>query len=397
MVDNKMITPPYRPVEDQRKLRIGFLSQFDPMDRKASSGTSYKMAEQIAKIGDIEWIPIELTKTGRNLCRIQIYANKFFKKKLMIKMTEFGSRHLYKPLHEAELKKYDIIVAFFCSDVLANIKAETPIIYFTDATFPAMLDYYPDFSNLWKFNRQQGINVESRAIQNATHTIFSSDWAKNSAIIDCGGLSEKTSVVEFGPNIDDKDIISNIRTYDPNGILKLLFLGVEWDRKGGAKAVEACRWLNAHGVRSELTIIGVPTLPQEIEDLPFVRNIGFLNKNNPKEYKKLTDIIGESHLLILPTKNECSAIAFAEACAYGLPIMTHDTGGISNYVENGYNGYRLPLSSSPEDFGKKILEIIESKQLEKLSENAITLYKQKLNYNVWREKVGQLINKHCSN
>ena len=129
MVDNKMITPPYRPVEDQRKLRIGFLSQFDPMDRKAS----------------------ELTKTGRNLCRIQIYANKFFKKKLMIKMTEFGSRHLYKPLHEAELKKYDIIVAFFCSDVLANIKAETPIIYFTDATFPAMLDYYPDFSNLWKF------------------------------------------------------------------------------------------------------------------------------------------------------------------------------------------------------------------------------------------------------
>lgn len=367
------------------------------MDRKASSGTSYKMAEQIAKIGDIEWIPIELTNTGRNLCRIQICANKFFKKKLMIRMTEFGSRHLYKPLHEAKLKKYDIIVAFFCSDVLANINTETPIIYFTDATFPAMLDYYPDFSNLWNFNRQQGINVESRAIKNATHTIFSSDWAKNSAIIDCGGLSENISVVEFGPNIDDKDIISNIRTYDPNGILKLLFLGVEWDRKGGAKAVEACRWLNAHGVRSELTIIGVPTLPQEIVDLPFVRNIGFLNKNNPEEYKKLTDIIGDSHLLILPTKNECSAIAFAEACAYGLPIMTHDTGGISNYVENGYNGYRLALSSSPEDFGKKILEIIESKQLEKLSENAITLYKQKLNYNVWREKVGQLINKHCSN
>lgn len=397
MIDNKIITPPYRPVEDQRKLRIGFLSQFDPMDRKASSGTSYKMAEQIAKIGDIEWIPIELTKTGRNLCRIQIYANKFFKKKLMIRMTEFGSRHLYKPLHEAELKKYDIIVAFFCSDVLANIKTETPIIYFTDATFPAMLDYYPDFSNLWKFNREEGNKVESRAIKNATHTIFSSDWARNSAITDCGGLSEKTSVVEFGPNIDDKDIISSIRTYKHQGILKLLFLGVDWDRKGGSKAIEACRWLNVNGIRAELTVIGIPTLPQEINDLPFVKNIGFLNKNNPTEYKRLTDIIGESHLLILPTKNECSAIAFAEASAYGLPIITHDTGGISNYVENGYNGYRLPLSSSPEDFGGKILEIIENKQLEKLSENAITLYKQKLNYNVWREKVGQLINKLCSN
>lgn len=71
--------------------------------------------------------------------------------------------------------------------------------------------------------------------------------------------------------------------------------------------------------------------------------------------------------------------------------MTHDTGGISNYVENGYNGYRLPLSSSPDDFGKKILEIIEKRQLEKLSENAITLYKQRLNYNVWREKVQEKI------
>lgn len=146
-----------------------------------------------------------------------------------------------------------------------------------------------------------------------------------------------------------------------------------------------------NGIRAELTIIGVPTLPKEIENLPFVKNVGFLNKNNPTEYKRLTDIIGESHLLILPTKNECSAIAFAEACAYGLPIMTHDTGGISNYVENGYNGYRLPLSSSPDDFGKKILEIIEKRQLEKLSENAITLYKQRLNYNVWREKVQEKI------
>lgn len=393
MVDNKIITPPSnsRSAENQRNLRIGFLSQFDPMDRKASSGTSYKMAEQIAKIGDIEWVPIELTKTGRNLCRIQIYANKFFKKKLMIRMTEFGSRHLYKSLHEAELKKYDIIVAFFCSDVLANLETETPIIYFTDATFPAMLDYYPDFSNLWNFNRKEGIEVESRAIKNATHTIFSSDWARNSAIIDCGGSSEETSVVEFGPNIDDKDIISNIRTYKPEDILKLLFLGVDWNRKGGPKAVDACRWLNANGIRAELTVIGVPTLPKEIENLPFVKNVGFLNKNNPTEYKRLTDIIGESHLLILPTKNECSAIAFAEACAYGLPIMTHNTGGISNYVENGYNGYRLPLSSSPDDFGKKILEIIEKRQLEKLSENAITLYKQRLNYNVWREKVQEKI------
>ena len=32
------------------------------------------------------------------------------------------------------------------------------------------------------------------------------------------------------------------------------------------------------------------------------------------------------------------------------PVITYDTGGVGNYVINGLNGYRLPLSSDAKDF-----------------------------------------------
>ena len=53
--------------------------------------------------------------------------------------------------------------------------------------------------------------------------------------------------------------------------------------------------------------------------------------------------MSSSDILLLPTQAECAGIVFVEASAYSMPIFTHDTGGISNYVINGINGYRLPL------------------------------------------------------
>ena len=33
-----------------------------------------------------------------------------------------------------------------------------------------------------------------------------------------------------------------------------------------------------------------------------------------------------------------------------MPVFTYDTGGIGNYVIDGYNGYRLRLGASANDF-----------------------------------------------
>lgn len=74
---------------------------------------------------------------------------------------------------------------------------------------------------------------------------------------------------------------------------------------------------------------------------------------------------------------------FAEASAYGMPILTHDTGGIESYVINGLNGYRLPLGSTPWQFATKIKQMIVEKEFAQLGQQAILYYEKCLNWEIW--------------
>lgn len=288
------------------------------------------------------------------------------------------------------LDECDVIAAFFCMPVLANLQTDKPIVYFTDATAPAMLDYYPYFSNLFQLNRKQFVALEKKAMDKATAIVISSAWAAKSATSEILNQPQsKVHIVEFGANIDVKDISRCERVIKDE--LNILFLGVEWERKGGDIAVEAVKWLNDHGIVSKLHIVGIKELPEKFKDLTFIINHGFLNKNNPEDYKQLIDILFKMNCMLLPTKAECAGIAFAEASANGLPVFTHDTGGVSNYVYNGKNGYMLPLGSTGEDFGKKIKEVVESGELFKLSEGGRNIYHDRLNWNVWGKKVDAII------
>lgn len=89
----------------------------------------------------------------------------------------------------------------------------------------------------------------------------------------------------------------------------------------------------------------------------------------------------------MPTIADCSAISFAEASAYGLPVYAYDTGGVSNYIQNGRNGYMLSLGSSGATFGMKIKESIESGELAVLTHAAPQVYFERLNWNVWSKQV----------
>jgi hypothetical protein len=173
----------------------------------------------------------------------------------------------------------------------------------------------------------------------------------------------------------------------------VLFLGVDWKRKGGEIAVDAIKWLNENGIKSVLHIVGIQELDSSIANLPYVDNVGRLNKNDATQYNRLIELIKGSHCMLLPTMAECAGIAFVEASAYGLPSFTHDTGGVKDYVMNGVNGYTLPLGSTAEDFGRKIKECVQNGELGKMSETAIELYKSTLNWDNWAKEVTKVLMK----
>lgn len=373
-----------------RYMKIGFISSASPTDRRASSGTNYQMAQALAKVGELVWIPIAPPRYYRYL-EIGIKAlARLCRKNICFNYMYIGAKILASNIDAEKFLDCDIIVAFWAGSVLAFVDTKgKPVVYLSDATFPAMIDYYPPFSHLFKKNIRFGIDIEKHSLNKATQIVLSSDWSAASAINDLQQPEKKVHVIEFGANIDDKDILPHSFVY--NGHLDILFMGVEWKRKGGDIAVEAIRWLNANGIDATLHIIGIKRLDEKIASLPYINNVGFLNKNNPEEYRKLADIITKSHLLLLPTIAECAGIVFCEASANGLPIFTHYTGGVPNYIENGRNGYMLPLGSTGADFGKKIKECLLSGELERMSKYAVDVYREKLNWQVWAKKMQKVI------
>ena len=372
------------------KVRIGFISEVSPFDRTYMSGTNFKICDSLMSIGcSIDWIRVSQSKSFRLCCSLIRKLTKFSQKKIDLVHSVIGSKLLQQSIDMSALSECDVLFAAFGSQYICNLKTKKPIIYLTDATFKLMIGYYY-VHDLSKWSIAQGNKVEHKAFDNASAIIVASQWAAASAINDYSQSPSKVKVLEFGANVEDKDIIKKQFIY--NGHLHLLFLGVDWKRKGGQIAVDACKWLNEHDIPSTLHIVGIKKLEDSIKSLPYIDYIGFLNKNIQEQYAMLVETIVKCHCLLLPTLQEAAGIAFCEASAYGLPCFSHLTGGVGNYVYNGRNGYLLPLGSTGADFGAKIKECLESGELKRMSETAKEVYKEKLNWNVWAEKVEVIIN-----
>ena len=273
------------------------------------------------------------------------------------------------------------------AQISAFVNFEKPIIYYTDATFHIMIDYYWHGLSSWLIT--QGEHYEKEAIKNAFINIRSSQWAAASVINDYDGCLQRNYVLEFGANFDDKDLLH--ATPYKSGALNILFSGVDWIRKGGEVAVKTVQLLNKRGINSCLFIVGLSEIPLKYANLPFVRIMGFLDKNNPEHYRKYVDIVKNSHLLLLPTNAECSAIVFSESSAFGLPIFTYDTGGTGNYVIDGVNGYKLPLAAREQEFADAIEKSLESNEFLQLHKGGITLFNERLNWSTWSKRFRKIM------
>ncbi len=372
-------------------MKIGLIGAFDPKDKRASSGTIYSMVKALESLNfTIVWVPVKETILYWLYEKIIRLCNKLIGKSIMVSHTPIGAYLLSKSISSQKIDDCDILFAPFSSSSLYALKTNKKIVYLSDATFRVMVDYY--FNPMPSFSVRYGDKVERRAMEKSAVAVFSSDWAKNSAINDYKQPQEKIKVVEFGANISDDVLTYERQNYNDyeNG-LNILFSGVDWERKGGDIAIEAVKWLNENHVKATLYIVGIKNLRDDYASLSYVVNCGFLNKNNKEEYERLVNLMKNMHCLLLPTVAECSAIAFCEACAYGMPVFTHDTGGVKNYITNSYNGYTLPLGSTGEDFGKVIKTSLKSGLFPTMSENCRNVYENTLNWSKWALKMKSII------
>ena len=376
-------------------MKIGFVSRWNPRDRRSWSGICFHTFQEIGKYNQMEIFsyyrsPWYLREWVKMLIRIN---KRVFRKNTAAEFLTFYAKYYSKQLEKSLASKpVDLLFVSASPQLIAYIKTSIPIIFNIDATFKQIQGYYPYFSNLAKFNIRQGIALDKRAFQHSRHLILASDWNKNSAVNDYGIEESKISVVAFGANMDSIPESHELTPYIASEF-KILFLGVEWIRKGGDIVLEAFRILRQRGVNAHLHIIGcVP--PHDLSGEQDITVIPFLNKNVAEDLKRLHKIFLESAVLFLPTRAECSAIVFSEAGAFGLAALTTDTGGVTTYVKNDINGYALPFEAGGEQYADVLAKLAEDRELlAKLKIGSRRYYEEKLNWGHWGKRFQELAEK----
>ena len=124
----------------------------------------------------------------------------------------------------------------------------------------------------------------------------------------------------------------------------MLFLAVDWNRKGGDAAFAVTEALNEAGLPTELKVCGGEP-PAEVLASPHVTWLGFVSKGTREGRDRWAQMLAEAHFLILPTRAECFGSAMCEGNAFGLPSLVTEVGGTAGAVTNGVNGQLFDLDA----------------------------------------------------
>ncbi len=277
---------------------------------------------------------------------------------------------------------------------IALLKTNKPKVFYTDATFAGMVDYYDSFTRLSRETIKNGNYLEQQALDTSTLAIYASDWAARTALENYSVDPAKVKVIPFGANIQSSRSLADIRELvkrRSSAECRILFLGVDWIRKGGDIAVETVKQLNKAGLRTTLHIAGTRDLP--IDPLPdFIIDHGFISKSSQAGEDKLNQLIAESHFLLLPTRAEAYGLVFCEANSFGVPCLATAVGGIPTIIKDDLNGKTFVLSAGPEEYASYILSLFSDRRTyEELCYSSFEEFQRRLNWKVAGASIARLL------
>jgi glycosyltransferase involved in cell wall biosynthesis len=277
---------------------------------------------------------------------------------------------------------FDLIFAPAAATEIAFLDTALPIVLYGDLTAKLFQNYAANLTDLSPWSVAQLELVEGRALHRASHIVYASEWAARSAVHDCHISPEKISVLQLGANLDEVPTARQINARQPpsQNECRMVFIGVDWERKGGDTALAAMRRLRERGVNATLTVVGC--VPPNAINEPNMRVIPFLDKGLAKDQQQLIRLLLESDFMLFPTRREAFGVVCCEANACGIPLIVSDAGGVP--VRNGENGILLPAGTSGHDYADAVQALLnDPKRYLQLAHGGRQAFESRLNWDTW--------------
>ncbi|MBY6049546.1 glycosyltransferase family 4 protein [Vannielia litorea] len=363
-------------------MKLAYVGLWSPQNVKYWSGTPY-FSYRALKNGQHE---IELIDTPK-LDKFLFYAGKISRKFGLDLLREPLIRKAYGYLVNRKIAvvRPDVIISVGASHKLCDLEADCRIVHIADALFASIVSSYSHLSGMSERSLRLGEAIQKRFLERVDALCLSSDWAVESAQEHYDLAHCRVRMVPLGANFEvDPGYDPAAREAVPD--LKLLFVGGDWERKGGPLLLEMFEILRARFPGAELHIVGCE--PESAKGIEDVTVHGYLNKSDSKDAAKLEGLFRQAAFLVVPSRQEAFGIAFCEACAYGLPPVGTKTGGIKSIIRDGENGLLLEPEASAEAQAERIAALWSDRDAYlAMCATARRHYENRLSWGAWAAQI----------
>jgi glycosyltransferase involved in cell wall biosynthesis len=170
-----------------------------------------------------------------------------------------------------------------------------------------------------------------------------SERLRRSFVDDFGIPADRVRAIYAGPNFDPGRVAAvgaGAAARPANRPPTVLFVGLQFHRKGGDVLVESFRRVRARLPAARLLLAGVAA--GSVQE-PGVECLGALDKNRPDGAAALAAAYASADVFALPTRFEPFGIAFVEAMHFGLPCIGPNAWAVPEIIADGETGFTVPV------------------------------------------------------
>lgn len=243
-------------------------------------------------------------------------------------LTPFMFRHLSAAVANrfgAEAESFDFVLQ---TQGLFNAALPgRPFVIYTDHTLASNREYA--IRDERHFRSAQFLALERALYHRADKILVTAGHVKQTLVRAYGCDAERIATIMIGANVQAEATSADLARY---GAGRIVFVGIDWERKGGPALLSAFDKVAARFPQASLTIVGsAPPVAH-----PRVRTLGRIAR------PLVAAALREASIFCLPSVVEPSAVASVEAMAFGLPVVATTVGGFPEMVRDQETGLLVP-------------------------------------------------------
>lgn len=232
--------------------------------------------------------------------------------------------------------------------------AGKPVVSYHDGNLATLLQSPYGYPRIGAHHIRSTLEYERQLYKKIRLIFPMSEWLADSFVRDNGVSRQRLFPVGAGINLSHVRSVQN-KSYDAPHIL---FVGRDFERKGGPDLLAAFQKVRAVVKTAELTIVG----PKLEDPPPGVRSIGFLSKTGSAGLDRLLDEYERASIFVMPSLYEPFGVVFAEAMAHRLPCVGTNICAMPEIITHGRTGFLVP-PRDPVALASRILELLDSPDL----------------------------------